>query len=77
MEKIMFTNNQAFLNCPKCGQNIFRGHVNQLDNDTEKHAECTYCSFAIAKDLIVQRARKNIQTLVKETKNNHPNGDFH
>jgi predicted RNA-binding Zn-ribbon protein involved in translation (DUF1610 family) len=74
MEEIMFTNNQAFLSCPKCGQNIFRGHVNHLDNDDGKHGECTYCSFAIAKDLIVQRSRKNIQTLVKETKNDRPTG---
>ena len=61
----MFTNNPAFLSCPKCGQNIFRDPVNHLNNDDDKHAECTYCSFAIAKDLIVQRARKNIQTLVQ------------
>jgi Zn ribbon nucleic-acid-binding protein len=65
MEDVMFTNNPAFLSCPKCGQNIFRDTVYHLNNDDDKHAECTYCSFAIAQDLIVQRARKNIQTLVQ------------
>lgn len=72
----MFSNSQAFLSCPKCGQNIFRGHVNHLNNHEEKNDECTYCSFAIAKDLIVQRARKNIQTLVKETKNTRSTDGF-
>ena len=67
MEVVMHTNNQAFLSCPKCGQNIFRDHVNQLDNDDEQNTECSYCLFAIAKDLIVQRARKNIQTLDKDS----------
>jgi predicted RNA-binding Zn-ribbon protein involved in translation (DUF1610 family) len=74
MEEIMFANNHAFLSCPKCGQNIFRGHVNHLDSSDEKDTECTYCSFAIAKDLIVQRARKNIQTLVKESKSERSTG---
>jgi hypothetical protein len=41
-------------------------------NLTKKYAECTYCFFAIAKDLFVQQARKNIRTLVKETKSDRP-----